>query len=326
MENSKLMTPLFCSGNFNREGRRMRAVFVREVSNGAQTYRLWRSAGKPEREYPRVENDKYLLHVEVNGYLVSLGMTDYDLIDRCGYEPAAQYLYGGKEKRGAWFDALRESGGSDAITAAAAEERKEIERYGGDPARQTQYIQTLLNDHVSTFLKSRENGGQTFPDFVGALVLNELPRCVELSAVYKAKCLAERNARAARVEAEEKAYCEAQNRAAEQAVAEAVRVIQGGGVLKNDTIKFYRSRYDASSYSIVNYLMRRYHVEVPLRTQGWIKERLVNATIENGKCERLQYYRQAKTGRGSQKFFQCMNELIRAVTAQITEKQEAEAA
>lgn len=78
-------------------------------------------------------------------------------------------------------------------------------------------------------------------------------------------------------------------------------------------------------YSIVNYLMRRYHVEVPLRTQGWIKERLVNATIENGKCERLQYYRRTKTGRGSQKFFQCMNELIRAVTAQITEKQEAEA-
>lgn len=46
----------------------------------------------------------------------------------CGGEvPAAQTLYGGKEKRGAWIDALRESGGSDAVTAAVAEERKEIE-------------------------------------------------------------------------------------------------------------------------------------------------------------------------------------------------------
>lgn len=103
----------------------------------------------------------------------------------CGGEvPAAQTLYGGKEKRGAWIDALRESGGCDAVTAAVAEERKEIERYGGDPARQAQYIQPLLNDHVSTYLKSKENGGQTFPDFMGALVLNELPRCEELSAVY----------------------------------------------------------------------------------------------------------------------------------------------
>lgn len=326
MENSKLMTPLFYGGNFNREGRRMRAVLEKEISDGTQSYRLWRSAGKPNREYPRVENDKYLLHVEVNGYLAPLGMTDYDLTDRCGFWPAAQKLYGGKEKRGAWFDALRESGGSDAVTAAMAEEWKEVERYGGDPARQAQYIQTLLNDHVSAYLKSKENGGQTFPDFMGALVLNDLPRCVELSAVYKAKCQTERDARAARVEAEEKAYCEAQNRAAEQAVAEAVRIIQGGGVLKNDTIKFYRSRYDASSYSIVNYLMRRYHVEVPLRTQGWIKERLVNATIENGKCERLQYYRRTKTGRGSQKFFQCMNELIRAVVAQHPDNKEDVAA
>ena len=261
-----------------------------------------------------------------NGYLAPLGMTDYDLTDRCGFGPAAQKLYGGKEKRGTWIDALRESGSSDAVTAAVAEERKEIELFWCDPARQTQYIQTLLNDHVNTYLKSKENGGQTFPDFMGSLVLNELPRCEELSAVYKAKCQTERDARTARVEAEEKAYCEEQNRAAEKAVSKAIQIIQGGGVLKNDTIKFYRSRYDARSYSIVNYLMRRYHVEVPLRTQGWIKERLVNATIENGKCERLQYYRRAKTGRGSQKFFQCMNELIRAVTAQPTEEQEAEAA
>lgn len=287
MENGKLMTPLFYGGSFNREGRRARAVFVREVSDGTQTYRLWRSAGDPDREYPHAENDKYYLYVEINNYLVPLGMTDYDLIDRCGFESAAQKLYGGKEKRGAWIDALRESGGSDAVTAAVAEERKEVERYGGDPARQTQYIHALLNDHVSTYLKSKENGGQTFPDFMGALILNELPKCVELSAVHKAKRQTERDAQATRVAAEEKAYCEAQNRAAEQMVSEAVQIIQGGGVLKNSTIKFYRSRYDASSYSIVNYLMRRYHVEVPLRTQGWINDKLVNATIEAGECVHL---------------------------------------
>lgn len=61
MENSKLMTPLFYGRMFNRNGRKMRAVFEKEISNGTQTYRLWRNAGKPDLEYPRAENDKYIL-------------------------------------------------------------------------------------------------------------------------------------------------------------------------------------------------------------------------------------------------------------------------
>ena len=100
MENSKLMTPLFYDGMFNREGRRMRAVLEKEISDGTQTYRLWRAAGKPDLDYPRAENDKYILYVEINGYLATLRLTDYILIDNCGFTPAAQKLYGGKEKRG----------------------------------------------------------------------------------------------------------------------------------------------------------------------------------------------------------------------------------
>lgn len=69
----------------------------------------------------------------------------------------------------------------------------------------------------------------------------------------------------------------------------------------------------------------KYDVETCIR-QGWIKERLNNATIENGKCERLQYYRRTKTSRGSQKFFRYMNELIRAVAVQPPEDKEGEAA
>lgn len=65
MEHSKLMIPLFYGHSFNREGRKMRAVFEREISDGAQTYRLWRGTGTPDVDYPRAENDKYLLHVEI---------------------------------------------------------------------------------------------------------------------------------------------------------------------------------------------------------------------------------------------------------------------
>ena len=318
MEHSKLMTPLFYDGNFNREGRRMRAVLEKEISDGTQTYRLWRAAGNPDQSYPRAGNDRYILYVEINGYLAPLGLTEFSLTEICGFEPAAQKLYGGKEKRGAWIDALRESGGNEAVSAAVAEERKEIERLGSEPARQTEYIQNLLNGYVSTYLKSKETSGRTFPDFTGALVLNELAKCVELSAVYREKRQAEEKARRARAEEEEKAYCEEQNKAANQMVSEAIQIIQNGGILKNETVKFYSSRYSFSSYSIVNHLMRQYQVDVPPRTQGWINDKLVNATIKDGKCENLQYFR-SKGGRCSQKFFDCVNALIQAVTAQAAE-------
>lgn len=319
MKTSELMTPLFYGGNFNREGRRMRAILERSVSNGTQTYRLWRTAGKPDVEYPHAENDKYLLHVELNGYIAPLGKTDFALADSCGFEPTAQNLYGGRENRVKRIDSLRESGGYDAVNAALAEERKEIELCGSVPARQVEYIQNFLDEHTDTYLKAKETGGQTFPDFIGALVLNELPRCVEFSAVYKEKCQAKRAVHVARVEVENKAYCETQNKAAEQMVSEAVQIIRDGGVLKNEAVKFYRSRYDASTYSVVNYLMRLYHVEVPLRTQGWINDKLIDATIRGGQCVGLQCFR-TKGSQGSQKIWECMNALIQAVTAQAAEK------
>lgn len=315
MENSKLMTPLFYDGMFNREGRRMRAVLEKEISDGTQTYRLWRAAGKPDLDYPRAENDKYILYVEINGYLATLRLTDYILIDNCGFTPAAQKLYGGKEKRGEWIDSLHKSGKMDAVSEALMEEQTEIKRYGTDPACQTEYIKALLSEHIDAYLEAKENGGETFPDFIGALTMNELDRCVELSAVYRAKQQAEKSAHRIRAAEEEKAYCEAQNKKAEEMVSAAIQSIREGGILKNTTIVFYQSRYHSSSYSIVNYLMRLYHVDVPLRTQGWINDKLHSATIKDGKCEHLQYYR-AKNGRVSQKFFDCMRELIQAIAEQ----------
>ena len=315
MEKSKLMTPLFYGDMYNREGHKMRAVLEREISDGTQTYRLWRSAGKPDLDYPSAENDKYILYVEINGYLLPLRMTDWNLINHCGFTPAAEKLYGGKENRGKRIDVLRESGGSDAVSAALAEESAEIERFGSDPIRQTEYIHSQLTEHVDTYRKAKENGGQTFPDFAGALILNDLARCQELSAVYRAKQQAEKEARRARIEAEDKAYCEEQNQVAQQIVSEALQVIRNDGVLENTTVIFYWGRNNFQVYSLVNYLMRQYAVSVPLRTQHWISANLCSATIRDGLCSDYRYYRK-KGGRGSQKFFDCMNDLIRAVTAQ----------
>ena len=320
MENSKLMTPLFYDGFFNREGRRMRAILDREIINGSTTYRIWRGAGKPDMEYPRAENDKYILHVEINGYLLPLDMTDFRLVKHCGFETMVKKLYGGDEERDRHFDSLRQSGTEAEILAELKKEDKLVEQYGADPVCQAECIQSMLEKGVNTYLESKENGGQTFPDFKGALVLDELAMCVQLSAVYKAKRQAENEAWRARAAEEEKAFCEERNREAEQTVSDALQVIRDGGVLENTQVTFYRSRYDSSSYSIVNYLMRQYQVDVPLRTRGWINDRLCSAVIKDGRCGSLQYWR-SKGGRGSQKFFECMNDLIRAAKARTQEQE-----
>jgi len=311
VSNARLMKPLFYDGNFNRDGRKMRAVFEREISNGTISYRLWRSDGKPDIEYPRAENDTYLLYVEIRDYLVPLHVTDYNLIDHTGYPAAVAELYGSKDARNEYFANLRKSG-DDAVLEAVRREREKIMLLGSDPAQQASYIKKLFDNNVACYVACRESGGESFPDYVGALILAELDKCVALSAVYRKKEDAIAKARRAKAAAEEKAFCEEQNQLSEQTVQEAIRIIKEGGILQNQTVKFYSSRYKCSVFSIVNYLMRKYGVNVPLRTQGWINEKLASVTIENGKCEHLRYMR-SKGAQCSQRFFDCMSELIHNV-------------
>jgi len=320
MEKSKLMTPLFYDGSFNREGHKMRAVFERKISDGTNTYRLWRSTGKPDWDYPSAENDKYNLYVEINGYLVSLGMSDFRLADCCGSLAAVQKLYGGDEERERYFDHLRKSEGDIGVRAALDAERKEIERCGNDPIYQTDYIQKQLILRVNAYLEAKENGGKTSPDFVGALIVDDLAHCAELSKIYKAKQQEKRMVRLAQIAEKERIYCEERNREFHQTVSDAIQIIRTGGVLRNETVEYYRSRYDSSAYSIFNYLMRLYQVDVPLRTQGWINERLSSVMIKDGRYTGLQYF-QPKGSHGSQKFSDCMNALIQAVMEQTPEQE-----
>lgn len=314
MSNAKLMTPLFYQDNFNSVGKKMRAMLVREVTNGTDTYRLWRRDGKPDRQYPQGEGDDYILYVELHGYLATLRTTDYYLVDRCGYQAMVAALYGDEDKREQYFDGLRRSGGDEAVLEALKREEEKIQELGRDPARQADYIKTILDGHVSTYLESKESSGKTFPDYIGALVLDELPACRELSAIYKSKCREKEQERKAKADAEDRAYCQERNQRAEQQVQEAIRIIREGGVLRNDTVEFYRGRHDSSACSIVLYLMRRYQVDVPLRTQGWITSKLAAATIADGRCSNLQFWGR-KSDRASQRFVDCMNELIHAVAA-----------
>ena len=94
-------------------------------------------------------------------------MTEYDLIIRSGDPPAIAELYGSMEGRRAHFHELSKSeqAHSVAIPRALEIEGETIRRLGSDPARQAEYIKRMEDEHISTYLEAKENGGQSFPDF-----------------------------------------------------------------------------------------------------------------------------------------------------------------
>ena len=61
-------------------------------------------------------------------------------------------------------------------------------------------------------------------------------------------------------------------------------------------------------------LMRKYGVKVPLRTQGWILDCLVSVTFD-GDSVNYTYFKRNK-GRGSQKVFDCLYDLVGAIDAE----------
>lgn len=308
MSDAKLMMPLFCNGMFNCGGRRIRAVHLYDVSDGEHLYRLWTKAGTPDIDYPRGESDHYLLYVEIHGYLAPLGMTEYRLTERCGYLPTMQELYGGEENRRAYFAHLQ---GMTVGEAIAAEEAA-ITRFGKESSRRAEYIHGMLNEHLMRYIASKESGGKTFPDYVGALMAGELGHCMQLSEIYRAHKQQEDEIRQAQIADQERALRQAVNAEKETLVAAALQTIRSGGTLKNDTLCYYKDDGSFIETSLILYLMREYHIDVPLRTQGWIKERLASATVQEDFCGSVTYYR-AKKSPCSQKFFDCMRDLILAV-------------
>ena len=107
-------------------------------------------------------------------------------------------------------------------------------------------------------------------------------------------------------------YVTQRNAEAEAKVAAAVEILRKGGTLKNDEIQFHRSRYDYSIYCIVNHLMRKYGVQVPLRTQGWINSKLKTVTVRDHRCTYVQYMGTRKS-KAADTFIDYMELLLKAV-------------
>ena len=237
-----------------------------------------------------------------------LGMTEYRLTERCGYLPAMQELYGGAEHRKAYFDHLQ----GMTVGEAVAIEDAAISRLGKEASRQADFIHSILKEHLARYTISKENGGETFPDYIGALMADELDHCMQLAEAYSEHRAQKDAARRAEAAEQERAHRQAVNAEKEKVVHAALQTIRSGGTLQNVSLRYYKDDGTLVETSLILYLMREYHINVPLRTQGWIKERLTTATVQEDFCGSVTYYR-AKKSPCSQKFFDCMRELITAV-------------
>lgn len=115
-------------------------------------------------------------------------------------------------------------------------------------------------------------------------------------------------------DAKNRAYVERQNAEAEEIIDSVISAIRTGGVVENKSVTLYKDRYSYRTSSSFNLLMKRYGINVPLRTQGWINEKLCSVNISNGKC-RCATYRRAKNSHrsGSEVFINYMDALITAI-------------
>ena len=291
---STLKKPLFINGMYNREGKNCRADFVREVSNGAESYKLWTTT--EENAYPQNEHDKFYLYVEINNYLLPLKLTEWSLVEHLGYYPACVELYGTQQERARVWQASKD------VNALRAQEEPVILRYGSDPARQADYIHKLLSAHVRYYIDARDNGG-TFADFIGAAVLGELDDCAKLAAKLRAereaKEEAERREREEQ-EAQERAEQEEKHR---QEIKKAEEIFTRGGLIKDG--------------ALLVELSDRHGVKIPLRTRGWILNSFAQcsiAIIDGAPRYSVRYYK-SNSGTGSTKIYEIIEQIRAAIVA-----------
>lgn len=168
---------------------------------------------------------------------------------------------------------------------------------------------------VNRLIGNSDHIPMLYVEFVRQIKPNMVPAMMESRRLYAERI--ERKAKEAKEkrEAEDAEYVRQKNEVADRVVNKAIEILRNGGILSNDDVVIYKSRYDSSTYSVVNYLCRKYGVKLPLRTAGWVNDCLANLQIENDKCENLQYYKRTKNTTASNAIYGYINQLIAAVKA-----------
>lgn len=86
-----MKTPIFVNGMFNKDGHRIHADFVKEVRNGVDRFKLWKTS--LENRYAADGLDKFYLFFEVGDYIAPLRLTERGLIWHAGEDDKGQAEY-----------------------------------------------------------------------------------------------------------------------------------------------------------------------------------------------------------------------------------------
>lgn len=293
----KMIKPLFVNGNYNREGKRMRAQYLRTVTHNGEEFSLWQSPGVAEKDYSRAKNDEKYVYVLVGDYLVNTGSSEFDLENKIGYIGMVAEMYGTEEARSEHFSSLRDGGSWEEtdkeVTNRLKEENEIIEKHKQNDNILGAEIKTMIDREVNAYIDARDNGGR-YASFTGAAYLGEIDKCLELSiAARKAR---EREQAFRRAEREEREREEAEERARDEAkeIDAAESIFKNGGKIDGG--------------EMIVKLCDKHGIEIPLRTRGWILNTFAECTILNGRIDGVRYYKK-KGGTGSTKIWAILSDL-----------------
>jgi hypothetical protein len=299
----KLMKPLFIDGMFNREGKRIRAKYVKTITYGNKSYPLWISAGKPDKDYVSNIDDQYYLMIEKNDYLIPCGYTEYELEQRCGNEYLDQEWYGTFENRQKYFDDNFYKGRtceeySPLVTEQINKENAFIAEHGKDQALQVKFLKKNIDKAIARYIDARDNNGK-FADFVGAAFIGELEECDKLSQKLKVIRQQEEAIKKAEYENKRKIELEERLKAEQRKIEETENILVNGGKIDDG--------------KIIIKIADKYGINIPIRTRGWILNTLIECTISDKNNISCCYWKRSKGANGSQKIYDILFAIIRAI-------------
>lgn len=300
---SKLMKPLFVNGMYNREGKRIRANYLKTISNNNTEYILWINDGKPDKDYSKNEKDKYYLYILVNDWLVMTGETEYELERRAAYEYLNKEWYGDFQGREKYFKENFYNGRTfneynNLIKEHVAKEEAFIEDNLNNESIQVEFINQFVDKAIQNYIDARDNNGK-HADFIGAVFLNELDKCAEIASVLR-KERQEQEQERRRLLAEQKAKeLEEKEQAEKLLMEETEQMLINGGTIKGG--------------EIIVKLADKYNINIPPRTRGWILNNLVETTITEGGSVSYRYFKRSKNATGSQKVYDVLFDIRRVL-------------
>lgn len=296
---AKLMKPLFINGMYNREGKRIRANYLKTVGE----YPLWIKDGKPNKDYTRNENDKYYLYIQVDEWLVMTGYTEYELIQRAGQDYLNKEWYGNFEGRQKYFEENFYKGRTyeeynPLIKEHIDKEEVFIEESGKNEVVQASFIKAFIDKAIANYIDARDNNGK-FADFIGAAFLGELDKCEQIAKILKVK--RQEKDRIRKIELEKQKAKEAEEKALAEKllIEETEKIFINGGTIKEG--------------DIIVKLANKYNVNIPLRTKGWILNNLAEVTITESGSVNYRYWKRSKNATGSQKVYDVLFDIRSAI-------------